>query len=274
MKRCLSWAVEQGYLDKNPIATLSAPSAEPRDQIITPEQFAQIIEVVPDLNLVSLLNIVWETGCRPQECLRVTAEHVDIANSRWVFRPPEAKGKAMPRVVYLTDTARTITEDQMAKYSTGPLFRNTQGKPWNKDSVACAFDRIRVRLGKEILKKEGFQPSQQEIADMAATLTDYRMSKGKRIQKTIAEVNCEAKRKIIQRRARLEVPSFSLYTLRHSWATSALKRGVDALTVAILMGHKDPSTLARVYQHLSLNPEHLLNQARRAAGRDCSENEH
>ncbi len=34
--------------------------------------------------------------------------------------------------------------------------------------------------------------------------------------------------------------------LRHSWATHALERGVDALTVVILMGHRDPSTLAKV----------------------------
>jgi integrase len=45
-----------------------------------------------------------------------------------------------------------------------------------------------------------------------------------------------------------------------------LERGIDALTVAILMGHKDPSMLAKVYQHLSHNPRHLLEQARKAAG--------
>jgi site-specific recombinase XerD len=59
---------------------------------------------------------------------------------------------------------------------------------------------------------------------------------------------------------------YSLYTLRHSWATHALERGLDALTVAVLMGHRDPSTLAKVYQHLAHNPEYLLEQARKAAG--------
>lgn len=64
--------------------------------------------------------------------------------------------------------------------------------------------------------------------------------------------------------ARVLGPRYSLYALRHSWATNALERGIDALTVAVLMGHSDPSTLARVYQHLSHNPKHLLEQARRA----------
>lgn len=58
--------------------------------------------------------------------------------------------------------------------------------------------------------------------------------------------------------------SYSLYALRHSWATNALKRGIDPLTVALLMGHKDPSMLARVYQHLSLSPDHMRDQARKA----------
>jgi hypothetical protein len=44
-----------------------------------------------------------------------------------------------------------------------------------------------------------------------------------------------------------------------------LTSGVDALTVAILAGHRDPSTLAKTYQHLSQSPRFLLAQARRAS---------
>jgi integrase len=77
------------------------------------------------------------------------------------------------------------------------------------------------------------------------------------VEKNDAELRCEAKEKLTNKRACELAPKYSLYGLRHSWATHALERGVDPLTVAILMGHKDPSMLAKVYQHLSLNPEHL-----------------
>lgn len=55
-----------------------------------------------------------------------------------------------------------------------------------------------------------------------------------------------------------------LYTFRHSFATRLLQAGVDPLTVAILLGHFNPAMLSTTYQHLALNPAHLLNQIRKA----------
>jgi integrase len=83
------------------------------------------------------------------------------------------------------------------------------------------------------------------------------------LTKTPAELREEARRKLRNKQAMSLVPRFSLYALRHAWATRALQAGVDGLTVAILMGHSDPSTLARVYQHLSLNPRNLQEQMAR-----------
>lgn len=57
---------------------------------------------------------------------------------------------------------------------------------------------------------------------------------------------------------------YSLYAMRHTWITRMLESGVDSLTVAFLAGHRDPSMLAKRYAHLSLNPKHLLEQAKRA----------
>lgn len=59
---------------------------------------------------------------------------------------------------------------------------------------------------------------------------------------------------------------YCLYAFRHTWMNRLLTSGVDALTVAVLAGHSDPSTLAKIYQHLSQNPEYLRTAARRATG--------
>lgn len=57
---------------------------------------------------------------------------------------------------------------------------------------------------------------------------------------------------------------YCLYLLRHSFATRLLERGVDALTVSVLLGHSDTTMLGKVYQHLSHNPAHLKEQLNRA----------
>lgn len=57
-----------------------------------------------------------------------------------------------------------------------------------------------------------------------------------------------------------------LYHLRHSWATRALQRGVDPITVSVLMGHSSGAMVAEVYQHLAQCPDHMQQAAERATG--------
>jgi len=116
------------------------------------------------------------------------------------------------------------------------------------------------------MQRRGEKIPEESIAAAVKNLAKTRIRNGEKIAKTQAELRCEAKRKLTNKRAAQLAPRYSLYALRHSWATNALQRGVDPLTVAILMGHEDPSMLAKVYQHLSLNPKHLLDEARRAVG--------
>jgi integrase len=66
-----------------------------------------------------------------------------------------------------------------------------------------------------------------------------------------------ARQRLANRLAARHGPKYCLYHFRHSWATRALERGVDAVTVAVLMGHSDTRMLTRVYQHLSQNASHL-----------------
>lgn len=206
VKRCLSWAKSQGYITTNPIEHMEVPSADHKEVVVSYEEFDWLLSQFKDREFQDLLITTWETGCRPQESLRVEARHVDCKNSRWVF--PQSEGKTGVRIVYLTDKALAITKRLMLKYPEGELFRNVNGVAWTKDAVNCRFYRIKKRTGK----------------------------------------------------------SYCLYAFRHSFATHALQKGIDPLTVALLMGHKDPSTLSKVYQHLSLSPDHMLKQAKKAAG--------
>ncbi len=57
-----------------------------------------------------------------------------------------------------------------------------------------------------------------------------------------------------------------LTDFRHTWMNRLLLNGVDGITVAVLAGHSDVSTLSRTYQHLSLNPTYLQEQLKKLPG--------
>ncbi len=266
MKRCMKWAQKQGYIDRNPIEHLEVPSAEAKEVVFSEDELELLMANVRNAALADLLVVTRETGCRPQESLRVEARHVDLENQRWVFAKSEAKTKRISRVVYLTDEAFAITKRLMQQYSDGKLFRNCAGRPWTTDAVNCALQAVRIRIGKAAMQREGTAISSQEIDELVPQLQPTKTLKGVALAKSDRELRCEAKRKLTSRAAAALAPAYSLYALRHSWATHALKKGMDPLTVAILMGHEDPSMLSKVYQHLSLNPQHMLEQAKRAAG--------
>jgi integrase len=61
-----------------------------------------------------------------------------------------------------------------------------------------------------------------------------------------------------------------MYVFRHSFATRMLTSGLDPMTVATLLGHSDPSMLARVYQHLSQCSGHLVAQLNRVSNSGAS----
>lgn len=67
-------------------------------------------------------------------------------------------------------------------------------------------------------------------------------------------------------KAKVAARKYCLYHFRHSWLDRMLKSGVDALTCAILMGHRDTSMIARTYQHLTQSPDYLRAALRKAAG--------
>ena len=163
VKRCYKWAKRQGFIDTNPIADLEVPSAEERDVSLSQEEYEVLMSYVRSAELADLLTVTWETGCRPQESLRVEARHIDLENQRWVFHRSESKTKRISRVIYLTDNAFAITKRLMLANPEGPIFRNSSGKPWSTDAVNCAFSAIRMRMGRNEMQRTGIPPSNPNL---------------------------------------------------------------------------------------------------------------
>ena len=233
----------------SPVRHVEKPRAGRRDVVITDAEYAWILGQVKDEPFRDLLIVCWETGCRPQEALAVEARHVDLDGERWVFPPDEAKGKKAHRVVYLTDRALKITRGLMALHPEGPLFRNTDGRPWHPYALNCRFGRLRLAHGRQRLQQFGLMPPKIKRLNGV-----QRRHPGTR---AMHEEAVRHRRERIAELAREHGTKWCLYHFRHSFATRMLESGTDALTVSALLGHADGAMLAKVYSHLSKNGAYL-----------------
>jgi len=67
------------------------------------------------------------------------------------------------------------------------------------------------------------------------------------------------------RRLRAKVDFYiSPYTIRHTFATDAIIRGVDLITIAEIMGHASLEMLQRIYQHVSQRSDHVRKGVEKA----------
>jgi integrase/recombinase XerC len=203
IQRPLNWGVKNGLVDRSPLIGIEKPSRKPREAVLTEEQFQQMLRYVGGQEFIDYLTFIWETGCRAQEIRVIEWRHRD--GDKIILELANSKGEKYNRVIYLNETAGAII-DRLSK-RTGPIFRNSNGKPWTANSVRCRFKTLKRKMN---------------MPDLCAT------------------------------------------TLRHSWATNSLKNGMDSTTASILMGHRDPSTLIRNYQHLAKDHEYLARAAEAA----------
>lgn len=148
VQRALNWAVKQGLIEKSPVAAMEKPPQGKRDNVIPQDVYLRMRELTATDEFRDLIDVAWETGCRPQEIWRVEARHLDPTASRWVFPAKESKGRKKIRIVYLPETSLAICVRLAAVHAKGPLFRNSDGLPWTRNAVSCVFTRMQKHLNK------------------------------------------------------------------------------------------------------------------------------
>jgi integrase len=148
VKRCFKWAAEEGVCDRNPFVAVKKPPVGRRDRILKPEEKEEILRTIKDKPFREFVFALYETGCRPSEVARVTAENFDAERGLWVFGQHKTKKKTgKPRVVYLTPAMVELTKALVAKYPTGPLFRgNRNHRAFTRNGIRCRFRRLREKL--------------------------------------------------------------------------------------------------------------------------------
>jgi integrase len=149
IQRAFNWLAKQGRISGSPLFGLEKPAQGRREKVVSEEQYRALLARFPD-SFGDLLQLAWETGARAQELWKLEGRHVELTKRRWAFPANEAKGKKRPRIVYLTDTAVTITQRLMLKYPQGKLLRNEDGMPWTRHAVSCRFLRLKKKIGEKL----------------------------------------------------------------------------------------------------------------------------
>lgn len=262
VQRPLNWAAKAGLLktisSTNPLAGLEKPQQGRREQLVTDGEFRDILSVLTCGEALDLLVLSWETGMRPHELYTFEARFFDPANARIVFPVKLSKGKKRQRVVYLNDKALEIVRRRVPRFPEGPVMRNAEGRPWNMGSTNCLFQRVRVNLGRKRMVALGVVPPKVKRIAVA--------DRGDKAKRAEHEAKVLARRKEVNRLAWKHGTKYSLYSMRHAYCTEALERGLDAVTVSVLMGHRDTTMISRVYSHLDKRHAHMSEAARRAKG--------
>lgn len=144
LKACFNWGVKTGKISQHPFAPLKATFKRSKRTIV-PEATLERIAVDADQPLRDLLSALRETGCRPSEIARVTAD--DVRGPTWVLDEHKTDGDGEPRVVWLNQVMQELTKRLVEANPAGPIFRNSRNNPWTKDAIVTRFRKLRERLG-------------------------------------------------------------------------------------------------------------------------------
>jgi integrase len=140
----MNWAKSMGYVDRNPIEGMPKPSAHVRQDFLPPDTWSKVLELATDQPFRDYLTVMFSSGARPVEMGKFEA--CQLNGNRLILPIEKSKGKKRSRVVYLPDDALQIVLRLAKTYPIGPLFRNSAGNPWNKDSIRCRFRRLKREL--------------------------------------------------------------------------------------------------------------------------------
>lgn len=142
VQRAFSWGFKQGYLNRNPLAALEKPEQEHGEWFVPVEDWPKLLEACSPSEFRELVLFTLLTGIRSFEVKRLKVKHVQ--SNRIVFPIQNSKGKKRNRIIHLSAQAKEVIERNSA---TGHVFRNSDGKPWTKDSTKCAMKRLKKATG-------------------------------------------------------------------------------------------------------------------------------
>jgi integrase len=139
-----NWGRRYGMVAVNPLQDMERPAARVRQDFIPADRFAELFDVIPHQTARDFILVMLESGCRTQEMFKATAKNFD--GEKFTFIIHDSKGRKRSRVVFLPERAREVVARLAAETPKGPIFLNSEGTPWNKNSINCLMIRLKKKF--------------------------------------------------------------------------------------------------------------------------------
>lgn len=153
VRRAFSWAARQGYLDSDPTGGVEKPPEGRREFVPTREIIDAVISAIKAPEFREFFEAVARTGCRPGEAAKVEARHFDPEAATWTMEGKTTRKTGRMRVVHLTPSVVEVCRRLAVEHSVGPIFRNTEGRPWTIQAYGKQLRRARkrARIGADVV---------------------------------------------------------------------------------------------------------------------------
>ena len=235
LNACIELGVQRGEILKNPVKDVKLPSSKTKERkeitAYSPEEIAAIVEEAkrtykngaPVYRYGYLIILILNTGMREGEPLYLKWKDVDLEKHRIYIHGNVVEVKNRE------DDAKS--KYKIIEQDTPKTDKSTRYIPLN-DNAVDALEHLRSII----------RDKERVIATKNHTITSPR-----KVYKTM---ECILKKCGITDKENL------VHALRHTFATTLIRNGVDIKAVSEILGHEDVSTTLNTYHHVVEQQKH------------------
>ncbi|MEA3427609.1 MAG: integron integrase [Thermodesulfobacteriota bacterium] len=212
--------------------TIRARKSSKIPVVLTKEEIKKIFSYIPEKSKLAL-KLIYASGIRITECVRLRVKDLDFGNQALVVR--SGKGDK-DRETLLPDFLHAPLKQHLEKVKN--FHESDLSKGHGAVFLPEALERKYPKANREWAWQYVFPSANLSVDPRSAVVRRHHIGK---------QVFQRAMRDAVKK-ANI-AKAASVHTLRHSFATHLLQSGYDIRTVQDLLGHKDVST-TMIYTHV------------------------